>query len=145
MRGGTANCQVNISTEPIGSPLVSDPTVLVAMNRPSLDKFQKELVTGGLLIYDSSLIDRAPDRDDVEVVALPATAIADELGSARIANMVALGAYLATTGLLDKEELEKALATVTRKTSLLELNVKAVEAGFQFVGESRATEVLLGV
>lgn len=141
MRGGTANCHVNISTEPIGSPLVSDPTVLIAMNRPSLDKFQTELVSGGLLIYDSSLIDKAPERDDVEVVALPATALADAIGSAKIANMVALGAYLGTTGLLEKEGLIRALATATKKTSLLDLNLKAIDAGIQFVRESKVEEV----
>ena len=141
MRGGTANCHVNISTEPIGSPLVSDPTVLIAMNRPSLEKFQSELICGGLIIYDSSLIDKAPERSDVEVIALPATALADEIGSPKIANMVALGAYLGLTGLLDIEPLNKALATVTKKTSLLESNLKAIQAGFRFVREAKSERV----
>lgn len=145
MRGGTANCHVNISTESIGSPLVSDPTVLIAMNRPSLEKFQPELVSGGLLIYDSSLIDKEPERDDVRIIALPATALADGLGSAKIANMVALGAYLGATGLLEREGLVKALSTVTRKSSLLELNVKAIDAGMQFAGGSKTEVVYSGV
>jgi Pyruvate/2-oxoacid:ferredoxin oxidoreductase gamma subunit len=140
MRGGTANCQVNISTEPIGSPLVSDPTVLIAMNRPSLEKYQSELISGGLLIYDASLIDKPPERDDVEIVALPATALADEIGSAKIANMVVLGAYLGITNLLDKEEFFKALAAVSKKASLLELNLKAIEAGIHAVRTSKVEE-----
>ena len=144
MRGGTANCHVNISTEAIGSPLISDPTVLIAMNRPSLDKFQNELVSGGLLIYDSSLIDQVPDRKDVEIISLPATALADEIGSAKIANMVALGAYLGATGLLEKEELLKVVSSITKKTSLLELNFKAIEAGFQFAVESKTEEAPTG-
>lgn len=140
MRGGTANCQVNISTEPIGSPLVSDPTVLIAMNRPSLEKYQPELISGGLLIYDVSLIDKPPERNDVEIVALPATALADEIGSAKIANMVVLGAYLGITNLLDKDEFIKALAAVSKKASLLELNLKAIEAGIQSVRTSKVEE-----
>jgi 2-oxoisovalerate ferredoxin oxidoreductase beta subunit len=145
MRGGTANCHVNISTEPIGSPLVSDPTVLIAMNGPSLEKFQNELVSGGVLIYDSSLIDKIPERSDVEIVALPATDLADQIGNAKIANMVALGAYLGTTGLLDQEELFKALATVTKKTSMLEQNLQAIRAGVQFANDSRTAEIQVRV
>lgn len=145
MRGGTANCHVNISTEPIGSPLVSDPTVLITMNRPSLEKFQDELVSGGVLIYDSSLIDRVPERSDVEIIALPATALADSIGNAKIANMVALGAYLGTTGLLEQEELFKALATVTKKTSMLEQNLQAIKAGVQFANDSRTAEIQVRV
>jgi len=140
MRGGTANCHVNISTEPIGSPLVCDPTVLIAMNRPSLDKFQQEVMSGGLMIYDSSLIDRVTARDDAEIIALPATAMADEIGSAKVANMVVLGALLQVTGLLDKERLIEALRAVTKKTSLLEINIKAIEAGIRFASAPRAEE-----
>ncbi|HFE52713.1 MAG TPA: 2-ketoisovalerate ferredoxin oxidoreductase, partial [Bacteroidetes bacterium] len=85
MRGGTANCHVNLSERRIGSPLVSKPTVLIAMNRPSLDKFEPEVVKGGLIIYDSSLIDRPVARTDVEAFPIPATKMADELGNPRAA------------------------------------------------------------
>jgi 2-oxoisovalerate ferredoxin oxidoreductase beta subunit len=135
MRGGTANCHVTISIEPIGSPLVSQPTVLITMNRPSLLKFEPEVTSGGLIIYDSSLIDKTPTRDDVEIIALPATAMADELGSAKAANMVALGAFIGRTRLLNRAGLLKVVETVTKNRPLLELNIKAIDAGMHFVCE----------
>jgi len=133
MRGGTANCHVNISTEVIGSPLISDPTVLIALNRPSLEKFESEVVSGGMIIYDSSLIDIAPTRSDVEIIALPATSMADEIGSAKVANIIALGALIGRTNLLSKEGLVKTIEAMTKKKALIELNLKAIEAGIEFV------------
>jgi 2-oxoisovalerate ferredoxin oxidoreductase beta subunit len=140
MRGGTANCHVSISTQSIGSPLVSRPTVLIAMNRPSLEKFEPEVAAGGLIIYDSSLIDIAPAREDVEVIALPATALADEIGSAKTANMVALGAFVQRTGLLDKTGIFKVVEAVTKKRQLLDMNIKAVEAGMRVAREQTVEE-----
>lgn len=145
MRGGTANCAVNISDEPIGSPLVSDPSVLFALNRPSLDKFEDEVTSGGLIIYDSALIDKPPVRDDLEIVALPATAMADELGNSKAANMVALGAYIGTTGLLDQAAVVKVIESMTKKVALVELNIKAINAGLQFARDLKADECLWGV
>jgi 2-oxoisovalerate ferredoxin oxidoreductase beta subunit len=145
MRGGTANCHVNISITPIGSPLVTSPTVLVAMNKPSLVKFESEVASGGLIIYDSSLIDAPPKRDDVEVISLPATAMADEIGSAKIANMVALGAYIGATGLLDTAELSGVIEKMTKKRELLELNLRAINAGVEYTGQVKAGECLWGV
>ncbi len=133
MRGGTANCHVNLSSRRIGSPTVSRPTVLVAMNGPSLEKFEPSLVNEGLVIYDSSLISRAPLRRDVEVLAIPATRIADELGNARIANMVILGAYLAHTRCLSKEVVLAALPTVVKRRNLIPLNQQAIEKGIEFI------------
>ena len=141
MRGGTANCHVNLSAEPIGSPLVSDPTVLIAMNRPSIEKFEAELVSGGLLIYDSSLIDIAPARKDIEVIALPATSIADQLGSAKVANMVVLGAYLGITDLLDEKAIGVVVKAMTKKESVLDLNLNAIRAGADFARASMSAEV----
>ena len=145
MRGGTANCHVNISSDTISSPLVSSPTVLIAMNKPSLDKFENEVVSGGLILYDSSLIDRPPTRGDVETLPLPATAIADKLGSAKAANMVALGALLGKTNLLEKNAVLDVVRAVTKKANLLDLNIKAVEAGFQFAHENAIEEALWAV
>jgi Pyruvate/2-oxoacid:ferredoxin oxidoreductase gamma subunit len=105
MRGGTANCHVNLSRRRIGSPLVSRPTVLVAMNLPSLEKFENEVAPGGLILYDASLINRPPRRTDVKVLVIPATEIADSLGNARIANMVILGAFITFTRILTKESI----------------------------------------
>jgi Pyruvate/2-oxoacid:ferredoxin oxidoreductase gamma subunit len=141
MRGGTANCHVNLSTEPIGSPLVSDPTVLIAMNRPSIEKFEAELVSGGLLIYDSSLIDIAPTRKDIEVIPLPATSIADQLGSAKAANMVVLGAYFGITNLLSEQVIASVIKAMTRNPSAVDLNMKAVASGTQFIHDRSAAEV----
>jgi Pyruvate/2-oxoacid:ferredoxin oxidoreductase gamma subunit len=145
MRGGTANCHVNISTDEISSPLVSAPTVLIAMNKPSLDKFESEVVTGGLILYDSSLIDHPPTRGDVETLALPATEIADKLGSAKSANMVVLGALLGKTNLLEKDAVLDVVRAVTKKPELLDLNIKAVEAGYKFARENAIEETLWAV
>lgn len=145
MRGGTANCHVNISSAPIGSPLVSSPTVLIAMNKPSLDKFEPEVASGGIILYDSSLIDQPPTRSDVESLPLPATEMADRIGSAKSANMVALGALIGKTGMLEKEGLLEVVRAMTKKEALLDLNVRAVEAGFQFARASADEECLWGV
>lgn len=145
MRGGTANCAVNIASEPIGSPLVSDPSVLFALNRPSLDKFEQEVASGGLIIYDSSLIDKPPVRDDLEIVALPATKIADEIGNPKAANMVALGAYIGTSGLLDQNSINNVVESMTKKAGLVELNLKAINAGLEFARTLKAEECLWGV
>jgi 2-oxoisovalerate ferredoxin oxidoreductase beta subunit len=145
MRGGTANCHVNISTSEIGSPLVSVPTVLIAMNNPSLDKFEADVDPAGLIIYDSSLIDHAPARTDLENLAIPATEIADKLGNAKSANMVALGALVGKTNLLDKAAVIDAMRQLTKKAELLEINVKAIEAGFEFARKQAVEESLWGV
>lgn len=145
MRGGTANCHVNISTTEIGSPLVSVPNVLIAMNKPSLDKFESEVAGGGLVLYDSSLIDRPPARDDVEVLALPATEMADKLGSAKSANMVVLGALMGKTNLLAKDAVIEAMKSMTRKAELLDINVRAVEAGFEFARANAVEQSLWAV
>jgi 2-oxoisovalerate ferredoxin oxidoreductase beta subunit len=145
MRGGTANCHVNISTTPIGSPLVSAPTVLIAMNKPSLDKFAPEVVSGGLIIYDSALINQPPIWGEVEVLALPATEMADRIGSAKSANMVALGALIGKTNLLDKDAVIEVVRAMTKKAELLELNLRAVEAGFQFACANATDDCLWGI
>ena len=145
MRGGTANCHVNISQSEIGSPLVSVPSVLIAMNNPSLDKFESEIDSAGLIIYDSSLIDHAPTRTDVETLAVPATEMADKIGSAKSANMVALGALLGKTNLLDKAAVIEAMRAMTKKAELVEINVRAIEAGYQFAQAQAVEESLWGV
>ncbi|NLL94518.1 MAG: 2-oxoacid:ferredoxin oxidoreductase subunit gamma, partial [Thermoplasmatales archaeon] len=107
MRGGTANCSVCISDRPIGSPLVVNPDVLVAMNLPSLEKFEKDVVPGGLIIVDSSLIDRKVGRDDVRVVYLPASKLAEENGLRGAANMVIVGRLFKEIGFCGYGNLEK--------------------------------------
>jgi 2-oxoisovalerate ferredoxin oxidoreductase beta subunit len=129
-RGGTANCNVVISDQPVASPMVTGPTVLVALNGPSLERFESSVVPGGVIVYNSTLIARPPTRTDVEVVAVPATAIADQLGETKVANLVMLGAYLAHTGLFSAAEVEATMDATLRKQGLLELNRRAVARGF---------------
>ena len=145
MRGGTAHCSVNISESPVGSPLVSDPSVLVALNRPSLEKFERDVAPAGVIIYDSSLVDVAPTRQDVEVVAIPVTEIANRIGSPKVANMVALGAFMAVTRLLASDRIARAIRAMTKKDALVELNLKAVDAGARFVAALRDDKDLWGV
>ena len=132
MRGGTANCSVVISTEPVGSPIVSHPDVLVAMNLPSLDKYESAVTSGGVLFYDSTLIGRAPVRKDVTVFAVPATRIAKDLGTPTLANMVMTGKIMKECPGIGRDYIEEALKKVVsaRHADLYEANLKAIRAGF---------------
>jgi Pyruvate/2-oxoacid:ferredoxin oxidoreductase gamma subunit len=138
MRGGTANCHVNLSERRVGSPVVSKPTVLVAMNQPSLEKFESEVAPGGLIIYDTSLVTHQPKRTDIKLLGIPATSIADELGNTRIANMVVLGAYIGYTSILPKEVVFSALPSLIKRKNLLPLNEQAVEKGMEYVNRMRS-------
>jgi len=131
MRGGTANCTVVLSDTEIGSPVVSQPSCVIALNLPSMEKFEPMLKPGGLLIINSSLIEKKAERDDIEVVKVAATEIANELGSGRVANMVALGAFVQQTGAVDFATLEEALKEVLpqRRHDLIPLNLQAIQRG----------------
>lgn len=131
MRGGTANCTVVISDEPIASPISSRPSVVVAMNGPSLDRFEPSLQPGGLLVINTSLSGRPARREDVRVLRIPATAIADELGEARVANMVMLGALLSATSIVSPESILGSLVKVlpARRHALIPLNERALIKG----------------
>ncbi|HHY46673.1 MAG TPA: 2-oxoacid:ferredoxin oxidoreductase subunit gamma [Firmicutes bacterium] len=131
MRGGTANCSVVISSGEIASPLVNEPTSIIIMNKPSLRRFEPLLVPGGLLVYDCSIIDVTPERNDIETVAVEANRIADGLGELKVANMVLLGAYLARTGVVSPEAVIESLSKVLppRRHHLIPLNKSALEAG----------------
>jgi 2-oxoisovalerate ferredoxin oxidoreductase beta subunit len=134
MRGGTANCSVTISDEEIGSPLIQNPTTLVAMNGPSLERFGGDVVPGGLVYYNSSMINEAPKRSDVTSIPVPANEIADRLGNPKVANMVVLGAMLAGGCAVSKEAVLAALPIVIRaQQELLDLNREAIEAGMEAV------------
>ncbi|MDR2505026.1 MAG: 2-oxoacid:acceptor oxidoreductase family protein [Oscillospiraceae bacterium] len=131
MRGGEANCGVVVADEPIGSPLVTEPDVAVIMNKPSLDKFESQVRSGGTILYNSSLIDRKPARGDVRVIAVNCNDIAQELGNPRVANMVMLGAFNKAATNLPVESLIGALrATLGEsKEKLIPINRKAIETG----------------
>lgn len=137
MRGGTANCSVVVSDEPVASPVISEPGIIVAMNRPSLDKFMPMIKPGGTLYYNSSLIDVKPERSDIKVFAIPANDIANELGNIRVANMVIMGAILKSTGVVKLDTvmnvlLEKVLTG--KKKDLAIINRAALEKGMALVG-----------
>jgi len=128
MRGGTANCSVIISDEEVGSPIVTSPDVLVAMNLPSLDKFEKSVKAGGTVYIDSSLISRKVERTDVKAVYIPATRIASENGIPKLANIIIIGAALgsADEGII-KKALEQAIAA--KRGDMITLNLKALNIG----------------
>ncbi len=134
MRGGTANCTVIVSDGEIGSPVVRSPSCVVAMNLPSLDKFEDKVKPGGVLVVNSSLVTREPKRQDVTVVRVPATEVANELGNVRVANMVALGAVLEATGVVAVKSLMEALRKnlPAHRQNLLPLNQEAIERGKSF-------------
>lgn len=131
MRGGTANCSVCISDTPIGSPLVVNPNVLVAMNLPSLDKFIDAVEPGGTVIVESSLINKKVERTDVDVFYVPATELADQNGLSGLANIILLGKLHKALGFCSSETLDCALQKCIppRKADMLELNRKAIRIG----------------
>jgi 2-oxoglutarate ferredoxin oxidoreductase subunit gamma len=131
MRGGTANCSVVLSPEPIASPLVTEPTAVIAMNLPSLAKFERWLVPGGVLVVNASMVNRRPGREDLRVIMVPANEIAGELGSDRVANMVALGAYVAAAQPVSAESVVESLkrALPPHRHNLIPLNRRALELG----------------
>lgn len=135
VRGGTANCMVVIADKEIACPVVSRPDSLIVMNKASLNKFGSRLKDGGLLIMNSSLIDNEPYPDgSVEIVAIPADEIAVELGSQKIANMVAIGAYLQKRGRLSPQDAAEALPETIagRYHKMLPVNIEALQKGAEF-------------
>ncbi len=134
MRGGTASCSVILSDSPVGSPIVSNPNVLIALNLPSLDKYEPTAVPGAKIFVESSLIDRKVERDDVEAFYIPATKMATDLGAPTLANMVILGKMIKETGVVGFDAIENGLKKVipARKADMLELNLKALKAGYDF-------------
>ena len=131
MRGGTANCSVIVSDDPVGSPVVTEADAVIVLNKPSLDKFERVLKPGGKLFINSSLIDKKALREDVTVYYIPANEIAGELGNAKVANVVMLGAYIAAAGVGAKESIINAVAHMLgeRKAHLVPLNEQAYDAG----------------
>jgi 2-oxoglutarate ferredoxin oxidoreductase subunit gamma len=132
MRGGTANCTVVISDRPVGSPVIQNPRSVVAMNLPSLDKFESALRPGGLLVINTSLINREAEREDVQVLLVPANQIANELGNPRGANMVALGAYVAASKAVSIDVIEQVVRdTFASKPKVIDVNIEAFHKGYE--------------
>jgi len=131
VRGGTAHCTVVIGDDPIGSPVVRRPSIAIVMNPPSMEKYAPLVKPGGVLIVNSSLVPAVSGRTDIREIRIPASDIADELGSSRLANVVLLGALLGATGLLSLEAVDAALDEhmSERQRTLLEANKHALRRG----------------
>ena len=132
MRGGTASCNVILSEIPVGSPIVSKPDVLIAMNLPSLDKYEDSVVPGGIIYVDSTLIERKVRRDDVRAVYIPTTQMASDNGTSTLANMIIIGKVLADCGKFDDEETVKAVlkkVISAKHSDMLDINLGALRLG----------------
>ncbi|MDN5312874.1 MAG: 2-oxoglutarate ferredoxin oxidoreductase subunit gamma [Thermoanaerobacteraceae bacterium] len=138
MRGGTANCMVVISDKRIPSPIISSPDVLVAMNKPSMEKFSPMVKPGGLIILNKAMIDVKSTRWDVEVLEVDAGGIADELGNMKVANMVALGAVVGKTGIVDRKTVLSSIDYFLppHRKSMYEINEKAFMKGMEIMVEA---------
>lgn len=136
MRGGTCNCQVILSEESIGSPLITKSDCLMAMNRPSLEKFEDTVKSGGVIIIDSFHVDVKTGRDDVKAIYIPAQKIAEDLGYAKLGNMVMVGQFIKQYGEIPFETVVESLKShiSPSKAQMLESNIKALEAGYNFEG-----------
>ncbi|MBO8137795.1 MAG: 2-oxoacid:acceptor oxidoreductase family protein [Desulfotomaculum sp.] len=133
MRGGTANCGVTISDHPISSPMVTEPTTLIVMTRPALEKFEKAVVPGGRILINSSLVEQDVKRDDVLALKIPANKIAEEIGNPKVANNVILGALIKLTGIVTIESVVESLKKVLppRRHNMIPANQEALERGAQ--------------
>lgn len=131
MRGGTANCSVVLSDKVVGSPVFTFPTELIAMNAPSLEKFESKVVKGGLIFVNSSVVTEKVERADLKAVYVPCESIAYEIGNPKVANMVMLGSYVAATGALKPDTIRKMITEMFTgaKAKLVPLNMEALERG----------------
>ena len=134
MRGGTANCSVVLSDMPVGSPIITAPDVLVAMNLPSLQKFVNTVVPGGKIFVDSTLIEAKVERTDVEVFYIPATQMAKDSGFATLANMILMGKVIKETQAVRFDNNLETLQSFipAKKAKLIDINCQALQAGYDF-------------
>ena len=131
VRGGTANCTVAVSDEEIASPVAYSPEFVVAMNQPSMVRFQNQIQSGGLFFVNSTLVEAETSRGDIDIARVPATRIAEELGNPRSANMVMLGAFTRRSNLVSLSAIIDELAnTLKKKEKLIAINKKALTAGY---------------
>ena len=131
VRGGTANCTVAVSDEEIASPVASSPEFIIAMNQPSMVRFQNQIQSGGVLFVNSSLIETEISRGDVDIIKVPANSIAEQLGSPRSANMVMLGAFTKKSNIVSISSVIEGLkSALKKKQKLIAVNTKALMAGY---------------
>jgi 2-oxoglutarate ferredoxin oxidoreductase subunit gamma len=140
MRGGTASCTVIIADRPIGSPVVDCANSVIALNPPSLAKFEPLLVPGGLVIVNTSLIEAEPRRTDIDVIAIACSTLARECGDDRFVSVVALGGLIAARPIVSRDSIRRALGDVVgeRRPGLIEANLAAFDRGYQAAVESAA-------
>ena len=146
MRGGTANATVVVSDEEIASPYVVHPTHAIILNHPSLGRFEPDVVEGGLILLNTSLMQRDVERNDLQQIKIAATEIAHELDNLRVANIVALGAFIQHTGLLKMQSIKQGLKDLfgEKKPALVELNLKALAAGAERSVFEAAANISMG-
>lgn len=134
VRGGTANCTVVVSDEEIASPVASEPDFVVAMNQPSFARFQSILQPGGLLCANSSLVNTGSARSDIEILAVPTSELAEQLGNIKVANMIMLGALVRASGMISYETMLENLETILGegRSKLVKLNREALAVGFNY-------------
>jgi 2-oxoglutarate ferredoxin oxidoreductase subunit gamma len=134
MRGGTANCSVIISDEEINSPVIDQSDAAIVLNQPSYDKFLSKIKPGGVMVVNSSIVQATPVREDIKIISIPATDIANELGKPALANMVCLGALMPNLKLIDMNNLQKAMDAVVgkKKPELYEVNIQAIKKGMEW-------------
>jgi len=139
VRGGTANCTVTISDEEIASPIASEPEFVVALNQPSFLRFQNLLPSGGLLLYNSSLVEASTLRGDIETMGIPITDLAAQLGNTKVANMIMLGSFVRVSNLISADMLLKNLPTIlgAGRVRLLKVNAEAFQIGYNYVQEQK--------
>jgi 2-oxoglutarate ferredoxin oxidoreductase subunit gamma len=135
MRGGTANCTIIISDEMIGSPVIQNSHILVVMNSASYSRFSNKLLPGGILLYDSSLINNPDHRGDIRVLGVPASTVSATINGTKLANMVMMGAFISSTGLLSLDSVERALndITPTGRKNTIDINKQLIAKGFDFI------------
>lgn len=134
MRGGTANCSVVVSDKPVASPIIPSPDTLIAMNKPSLDKFVNKVKSGGLIIVNSSLIKDKVERSDVQVIYINANDLGNSAGSVRTANIVILGAYIKAKGIFKSDDIKSTIERVfSSKPNVIPMNMKAFDLGYSIV------------
>ena len=136
MRGGTANCSVVLSDKPVGSPVFAHPTELIALNEPSLSKFEAGVLPGGTVFVNSDVVTDKVSRSDLNAYYIPCSQIADEVGNAKVSNMVMLGAYVAGTKILKPETIEKMIQEMFTgsKAKFVPLNIEAFHRGMACIG-----------
>src|SRR5271157_250419 len=144
MRGGTANCTVIISDEMIGSPVIRNPGILVVMNSASYNRFAGKLLPGGMLLYDSSLIDLSDNHthleNDIKVLGVPASMLSATMNSTKLANMVMMGAFISSTGILSLDSVVRALNDMTpsSRKNMIDINKQLIEKGLDIIEHKKS-------